>query len=895
MPYTMKKILKITGIILLVLVLLLVASPFLFRGKLEDLLKKTINNNVNAQVAWSSLDLSLLRSFPDATVVVQDFTIITNAPFLGDTLASGKELRIEMGISQLFKNTADNPIAIDALKLKDARVLIKVDSLGNANYDIAIPSDAPATEASETSKPFVFNLQQYSVTNSQIVYDDATTQTHLELTEVNHQGSGDFSAAESSLDTQTKAVVSFDYGGTHYLDGHTLTLDAIILMDLENQKYTFNENLAKINDLPLEFQGFVQLIEEGSDIDLSFKTPNSDFKNFLAIIPSEYRKNLDGVETSGDFRVSGIVKGQATETTIPNLDIEIVSTNASFKYPDLPKQMNNINIDVKIKNDSGIVEQTYIEINDLRFKIDSDAFIAKGVLRNLMGNMLVDLELKGALDLGNINKVYPMELDSPLQGKLTADISTSFDMNSVEKQQYQNIKSEGTATLSDFNYATAQLPNAIAIQRADLSFKTGNITLNSFQATSGQTDINATGTIENLIPFVMSKEDLKGRFNVTSKVFNLNDFATTETASTSQESTNTAGTAGTTQGEAIKIPDFLDASLSFKADKVIYDDLELNDTQGTISIANEEATITKLTSGVFGGAAGISGTVTTKSGTPTFNMVLDLSSIDIDRSFKGLDMLQGLAPIAKALQGAFNTKINLKGTLDENFSPILSTLSGDAFAQILTAAVNPEQMPLLSTLDAKLDFINLKDVNLDALKASLTFADGKVNVRPFDFDVKGINVKVSGGHSFTNEMSYTLNLDVPARYLGSDVNGLLSKLTATEKENLSVALPVSLSGNFAKPNVNLDLKTATTALTNQIVEIQKQRVKNKVEDKLDDVLGGLLGGTKPKPTGTSTDATGNTGTAPKPTSTEVIKDVAGGILGGLFGNKKKETKKDTVN
>lgn len=887
----MKKILKITGIIILVLALLLVASPFLFRGKLEDLLKKTINTNLNAQVAWKSLDLSLFRSFPDATVIVKDFSIINKAPFLGDTLASGKELRIEMGISQLLKNTADDPIAIDALQLDDARVFIKVDTLGNANYDIAIQKDTSTAPTVQTEKPFVFNLQKYSITDSQIIYDDASTQAHLELTSVNHEGSGDFSAIESSLDTQTQAVVYFDYGGTHYLDGHLLDLDAIIQMNLEDQKYIFKENLAKVNELPLEFEGFVQLVESGTAMDLTFKTPTSDFKNFLAVIPSAYRKNLDGVETSGDFSVSGVIKGESTDTTIPNLDIKIISNNASFKYPNLPKRMNNINIDVKIKNDSGIAALTYIELNDLRFKIDDDTFIAKGILRNLMGNMLVNLDVKGALDLGNIDKVYPLDLDQPLQGRLVADVSTTFDMDAVEKQEYQKIRSAGTATLSNFNYATPELPNPIAVQQADLSFKTGNIALNSFKASSGRTDLNATGTIENLIPFIMSKEDLKGRFDVKSNVFDLNDFATKETVTSSKKNENKEQPS---QSSTVKIPDFLDATLSFQANKVIYDNLELTNTQGALTITNQEATISKLNSGIFGGAAGITGNVTTKNGTPTFNMVLDLSSIDIDRSFKELDMLQGLAPIAKALQGALNTKINLKGTLDENFSPILSTLSGDAFAQILTADVNPEQMPLLNALDAKLDFINLKDVNLDKLKANLTFSDGKVNVKPFNFDVKGITVNVSGGHSFANELNYTLNLDVPARYLGNDVTSLLSKLTAAEKENLSVGLPVSLSGNFTKPNVNLDVKTATTALTNQIVELQKQRIKDKAEDKLGNVLGGLLGGNTPKPADT-TSTSGNTTTSNTNTSSQVIKDVAGGILGGLFKKKPKETTKDTVN
>lgn len=894
MKIIMKKALKIIGIIVLVLVIVLAATPFLFKGKLEDLLKKTINNTLNAQVEWESIDLSLFRSFPDATIVVNNFTVINKAPFLGDTLVNAKRLQIEMGITQLFKSAEEEAIKVDALTLDDANLQIKVDADGNANYDIAKETPPKVTTETTASEPFVFDLSSYAINNANISYQDLTTKTLFKLTEVHHKGSGDFSALSGTLDTETKGIVALIYDDVNYLDGHALALDAVFEMDLENQKYTFKENSGHINELPLAFDGFVQLLEDGTDMDIRFKTSDSDFKNFLAVIPKDYRKNLDGVQTSGDFRISGIIKGKATDETIPKMDIEIVSTNASFKYPDLPKRMNNINIDVKIKNDTGIADLTYVEINNLQFKIDEDLFSAKGTLKNLTGNMLVNLGLKGALSLDNIEKVYPLDLETPLQGRLVADVTTSFDMNSVDKQQYQNIKSSGTASLSNFEYTTPQLPNKIAITKADVSFNPGTIRLNSLAATSGKTDINATGTIENLIPFVMSKEDLKGRFDINSKVFDMNDFAAKET-------TTTNGTVKVVESspESIQIPDFLDASLNFKADKVIYDDLELTNAAGNLTIKDEQASISGLKSGIFGGAAGVAGTVSTRGGIPTFDMTVDLSSIDIDQSFKQLDMMKGLAPIAKALQGALNTKINLKGTLDENMSPILSSLSGNALAEILTADVNPEQMPLLNALNNKLNFIDLSDLKLDKLKTTLSFKDGNIEVKPFDFDVKGIKVNVSGGHSFTNEMNYTLNLDVPAQLLGGDVGGLLSKLTDTEKKNLTVAVPVSLSGNFTTPNVNLNLKAATTALTNQIIEIQKQRVKDKVEDKVTGLLGGLLGGGNTQ-NNTTTQGTPNTTTpqtTTKPTTEEAIKDVATGILGGLLGGKKKkkETKKDSVN
>jgi hypothetical protein len=605
----------------------------------------------------------------------------------------------------------------------------------------------------------------------------------------------------------------------------------------------------------------------------------------LAIIPKTYSKSLDGVHTTGDFIVDGKIKGIVDETHIPTLDIKIRSNNASFKYTDLPKRVNNITINADIKNETGIVEDTYINIGNLTFKIDQDVFAANGSFRNLTENMLVNLSLKGSLDLANIEKVYPLNLEQDLNGRFTTDLTTNFDMNSVEREQYQNIKSNGTASLKNFSYKSPDIPNELKVATADVSFKPGNISLNSFAATSGQTDISATGSIQNLIPFLMSKQDLKGNFNVNSNTFRVSDFMIAEDTSSSKTTTENSTT---TTKEAIKIPDFLAATMNFNVKKVIYDDIELSNATGTIAIEDEKASLTNVKSSLFGGNIALNGNVNTKGDTPTFAMDLDLNSIDIDQSFSGLDLLQGLAPIAKALQGALNTNIKLNGNLNGDLTPQLQTIAGNAFAKVLTAKVNAEQTPLLAKLSENIAFLNLDNLNLNNLETYLTFDNGNIQVKPFDFNVKGIKVTAGGSHGLDQNMNYNVTLDVPAKYMGSDVSGLLSKLSAQERETMTVALPIGLTGTFKSPKVNLNTQAAVKSLTQRIIEKQKDDLKDKGKD----LLGNILGGNKPKDSTAVQQDSVKTNT-PK-TNEDAIKDAAKDILGGLFG-KKKTKAKDSVN
>src|SRR5215213_9463305 len=63
-PLSMKKILTYTGISLLVLIILAVLLPVLFKGRIVNLVKNEINKSLLAKVEFSDIDISLLRHFP---------------------------------------------------------------------------------------------------------------------------------------------------------------------------------------------------------------------------------------------------------------------------------------------------------------------------------------------------------------------------------------------------------------------------------------------------------------------------------------------------------------------------------------------------------------------------------------------------------------------------------------------------------------------------------------------------------------------------------------------------------------------------------------------------------------------------------------------------------------
>lgn len=893
-----KKVLKIAGITLLILLVLIIALPLFLQGKIEQIIKDKVNNSINATFDFEDASLSLLKSFPNANLELTNLSLVNKAPFEGDTLFYAGDIELTMSIKELFKS-ADEPIVLQKLNVDHAKMNIKVDVNENANYDIAKADESVPTETTETSDDnFTLAMDSYSITNSEIVYHDLSSGMRLAISEMNHSGTGDLSLEKSQLKTMTDALVSFEMDSTLYLNKNKINLDALIDIDLAQSKYSFLENKAMVNQLPLVFDGFVKLNDDNQEVDITFKTPSSDFKNFLAVIPEAYSKNIETVETTGNFEVNGQFKGIVDDEHIPTFKIAINSDNASFKYPDLPKAVRNVYIDTEINNDTGITEDTYVNINKLSFTIDQDKFNMNAKIRELMGNTKVAAHMDGKINLANLSSAYPMPEDFNLKGMLNADVTTSFDMASLEKKQYQNTKTAGTMQLTGFEYTSEEMKNPVAISNAAMTFNPQTVTLNSFEGKTGSTDFNAMGTLTNLLGFMFNNENVEGNFKLTSNQFALNDFMMEETAEEGQTQTETT----TTGEERIKIPSFLDCTVEAAANTVLYDDLKLKNVKGTLVIKDETATVKNLTSDLFGGTLGLNGSVSTKEANSTFDVDLGMSNFNIGESFAGLELFKVLTPLASALQGKLNSDIKIAGNLKDDFTPNLATISGNLLAELLSPKLDTEKAPLVSALDSKLNFLDTKEIDLNGLKTALSFDNGSVKVKPFTLKYKDIGINVAGSHTFDKQMQYTATLDVPAKYLGTEVNKLIAQMNDQSLQEVTVPVTANIGGSFTNPTVSTDLTSSVKTLTTKLVEIQKQKLVNKGKDTAKDLLSDVFKKDEGDTTATKSsgvkEALGNllggqketkTDTAKTTTKEEDVKNTAKSVLGGLLGKKKKDT------
>ncbi|MEO6166139.1 MAG: AsmA family protein, partial [Chitinophagales bacterium] len=209
----MKKVIVVLVILIGLVVLAAIAIPILYKDKIVEKIKSTVNEKINAKVNFGSFDLTILGNFPNLTLCLNDISVIGSGEFEGDTLTSIKELEVSLDLMSAIKG---EQIKIRSVNLHQALINLLVLKDGKANWDITKP--APATTAT-TSSSYNIALNDYRLDQSEIRYNDESAGISLVLKDVNHSGKGDFTQDLFVLSTNTEIAKAFAwYGGVNYLN-----------------------------------------------------------------------------------------------------------------------------------------------------------------------------------------------------------------------------------------------------------------------------------------------------------------------------------------------------------------------------------------------------------------------------------------------------------------------------------------------------------------------------------------------------------------------------------------------------------------------------------------------------------------------------------------------------
>ena len=814
------RILALAGALIALLLGLLIVLPMLFRDRIAQRAKAEANRTLDARVDWRDVGLTVFHDFPNLTLRLDDFTAVGIGRFEGDTLASIRHLGVVLDLASVVGSVLGGDgkaIVVRSIELDQPRLsLIKLED-GTANWDIT--KKTPETEPRpEAASPVSISLRRFEIRDGAVAFDNQQAGLRASLIGFHQSLTGDFGRDLVVLQTRAGSdTVSLTFAGIPYLNRVKLDLTADIQADLAKKSFTLKDTELRLNDLRLDASGSASAAGEQIALDLTFGAPSTEFRHILSLVPAIYAHDFQSVQASGTIAVSGRVKGTYGDSAFPSFSLKTKVDNGAFRYPDLPLPARDIFVDLSIANPGGNADSTVVRLERFHVRVGRDPVDASMVLRTPLSDPDLDLRVAGKLDLADVRRTMKLEGIDQLTGTVAADAAVRTRMSYIDAKQYDKVAARGSLDVANLTVKGEGLPQPLAIQQASLQLAPQRAELKSFKGSIGSSDLQASGSLENLLGFAFRDDVLRGSATVRSNRFNLDEWRS-----------------GEGDLQVIPVPPRIDFSLDATVAELTYDKLKMTDARGHLRVKDQRLTLENFRMNTLGGEFGVTGSYeTTNPARPTFDVGLRMAKVDIPAAFEAFTTVKLLAPVAKYARGNFSTDLKLNGALGKDMMPLFDVLSGAGSLQ--TSRLVLENFPALEKMVdlTKLQFLD--NPALVALRTAFQIRDGRLHVEPFAVNLGPTTMNVSGSNGLDQSLQYALKLRVPRSELGDAANqavaGLVSRAGGAGidlKAAPEIELGVQLAGTVTNPSVKIDAASVASSVKQGVEQAVREGAAQKV-------------------------------------------------------------------
>lgn len=578
------------------------------------------------------------------------------------------------------------------------------------------------------------------------------------------------------------------------------------------------------------------------------KTPISD---------PDVKANIDGIIDLGQWAQAFPMEGiqEMTGRITANVDIQTRLSTIEKEAYEQVRMAGTIGVSnlkyvadglpaIVINNTEATFTPQKVNIADFSAKLGKSDLRASGSIDNLLAYISPEKTMRGTF---TAHTDYFLVDEWMTEEETTMAVPASEPVE--ETEIFDRFDFQLNATANRIVYDTYELKDAAVTGR----IQPNRMEVSQIKSKLGESDFSGSGIILNAFDYAFDDGVLRGDLTLKSGYFDLNPF---------MEETEPAGTTTSGTEEAygvIPIPANINMVIRATVDRLRYTDMELKDLKGKLTIADQMVVIEDGSARTLGGGIGFTGAYDTQDITkPSYEFKFELDKLDFKESFSTFNTFAAFAPVGKLVNGKFSSSLIMSGDLGTDMMPKLESINAQGLFETLNGSL--EGLKPLTAIGNALDISELKkSITLDRLKTWFTIEKGTFAIEPFDIKVADLPMNISGTHSLTQEMNYSINTVIPRSKLGNNqlgntINQGLSSLVkqasqlgvnVNDAENLNVR--ITLTGNMSDPKVGFKLlgadgettvaeavKDEAKALVNEQVNAAKDQVQqevNQIKDK----------------------------------------------------------------
>lgn len=492
----MKRALKIIGITLgsIIALLLLVVGTALWivftPERLTPIVRNVAKDYITCEHEIGKVELTFFSTFPQFGLNIEDVVLVNPTPGApSDTLLFAPQLTTTVDIKQLL----NEKLHIYALRMPDIQANVYINEEGVGNFDIFnFPPDTTTVE----------DTTAFALPFPEIVVDElhlSAKQLHL----LSLPDSIDASIQGLSIDLQAQSTDIIDMHlllafasanvslqDVTYAQHLSLSADIPAQVDIHNMGIQLHQAKMAINDFGIALDGWVNARE---DIHMDVRLALQDWQiaDLLAIVPANLQSSLEGITADGRISLEAQATGTYNDSIMPIVDAHLLLQEGKGRYAELPYTIYPLNLDANLHLDMQNQQQTQVKINHMFARTRTSSIQGRGVVKNPLGKMWLDLQTKMDVSADDAKPFMPEDIN--VQGRIKGKLNLKMYLDDLMAMQLERGKLTGDLQLQGIHYQTdsmivtlpnnhltVQIPNANP-SRPEVAWLSGQLQLSSAQ------------------------------------------------------------------------------------------------------------------------------------------------------------------------------------------------------------------------------------------------------------------------------------------------------------------------------------------------------------------------------------------------------------------------------
>ncbi|VXC00402.1 Membrane spanning protein, required for outer membrane integrity [Flavobacterium sp. 9AF] len=472
-------------------------------------------------------------------------------------------------------------------------------------------------------------------------------------------------------------------------------------------------------------------------------------------------------------------------------------SNGTIQTAYYPKPIEKINLKATLNCPTTNFSDASFTLAPANFSFEKEPFTTTASFVNF-DDISYTITAKGKLNITNIYKVFSQD-GLAVNGFIKADLNLQGKQSDATNGNYKNLKNSGTLEIVNLETTSDYLPKPFLIENGLFTFNQDQMHFSNFHGKYGQSDIVMNGYLSNVINFVLSENEIiRGTFDLKSNFLNINEFIPAQTTATKPTEK-----AATTETGVVEIPKNLDLTIQAHTLKTKYDDINIENLRGKLSLQNGILNLSNASLGIIGATATMNAMYKNEGKQKAyFDYTIKANDFDIKRAYNEIAMFKEIVTAAAHAEGIISLDYKLKGVLNESMQPVLPSLEGNGTLSV--KQVKMKGFKLLNHVAQKTESNAIKDPDITKVDIKSTIKNNLLTIERFKFKVSGFRLRFEGQNSLDGKLNLKMRIGLPP--LG--IIGIPIKVTGTQEN------PIIKLGNKSEDLEETEYIDGVTPLNN---------------------------------------------------------------------------------